>query len=411
MSVVDSLVAKRDALQQVSSPTKVQAGNPVALKPSIQQQHHQQQQEEDSFAARPPAVPPVQIASVPNQLQSKSSASMLLDVKSRTSQETTCPHRFYMMPSEFEQDGVLSIWTQKTYQELAAHPCRTMDRDEAAVLVPGIETACPVNWPNFANHRQFHLNYVFINSTAPCHETLETRLKLYWDKHDLTLATTAVPPPPETAAEASGDGQDARAVEHGGRGRGRAGKFFVVFRAGGFPYQFLQKAPFNWKQIILAHNSLAKSHTPSTLQIAYPVMPLTVPADRTIVGRDPCRKRSIFASFQGSNTYKTRKQLLAYSDMSDVVINLQDSTRPVIAVTDESQQSDYQAKYLELLYNSTFTFCVRGHNQFSFRFPEAIASGSIPIILSDNWHLPFSGAPAINYDDFTLSFPEKEVRF
>ena len=70
----------------------------------------------------------------------------------------------------------------------------------------------------------------------------------------------------------------------------------------------------------------------------------------------------------------------------------------------------YQQDYLKLLHDSVFTFVVRGHNHFSFRFPEAIASGSIPVILSDRWHLPFQGAPAVNYSDFSFVFPEAEVR-
>ena len=179
---------------------------------------------------------------------------------------------------------------------------------------------------------------------------------------------------------------------------------------------------FNRKHIILAHSSLTVNSSPETLNVAYPVMPLTIPKDRTIVGKDPCRPRPIFASFQGKKTWKTREKLLLYQDMPDVQINLAENTRFVDAVDaavegasgedgSKLQEADnsYQADYLKLLKDSVFTFVVRGHNQFSFRFPESIASGSIPIILSDRWHTPFSGAPAIDYDEWSLTFPESEV--
>lgn len=97
----------------------------------------------------------------------------------RTNSWQECPHLFYLMPDEFEQDGVMSIWSEHTYAALKKAPCRTLNFDEAAILVPGIETACPVNWPHFANHREFQRNYAFINASdnRKCHETLPERFQ------------------------------------------------------------------------------------------------------------------------------------------------------------------------------------------------------------------------------------------
>ena len=98
----------------------------------------------------------------------------------RTNSWQECPHLFYLMPDEFQQDGVMSIWSKHTYAALKKAPCRTRNFDEAAVIVPGIETACPVNWPHFANHREFQRNYVFINASdnRKCHETLPERFQM-----------------------------------------------------------------------------------------------------------------------------------------------------------------------------------------------------------------------------------------
>ena len=104
-----------------------------------------------------------------------------------------------------------------------------------------------------------------------------------------------------------------------------------MFRSGGFPVAWIENGPYN-KQIILAHSSRTVTNTAESLFVSYPVMPLTLPADPDEVGRDPCRPRPIFASFQGSRTWKTREKLLAYNELPDVRINLKENTRQVNAV-------------------------------------------------------------------------------
>jgi hypothetical protein len=46
--------------------------------------------------------------------------------------------------------------------------------------------------------------------------------------------------------------------------------------------------------------------------------------------------------------------------------------------------------YTDLLANSAYTLVPRGDCEFSYRFTEAVCSGSVPVLVSDGWVVPFS---------------------
>src|SRR5690606_25843152 len=56
---------------------------------------------------------------------------------------------------------------------------------------------------------------------------------------------------------------------------------------------------------------------------------------------------------------------------------------------------------------STFTLCPAGWARWSFRLSEAIADGSIPVILSDYYQLPFE--PWVQWSEFSLRLPEASL--
>ncbi|NBW77362.1 MAG: exostosin family protein [Sphingomonadaceae bacterium] len=49
-----------------------------------------------------------------------------------------------------------------------------------------------------------------------------------------------------------------------------------------------------------------------------------------------------------------------------------------------------ELSYHDLMARSVFTLCPAGYGRWSFRFVEALLNGSIPILLSDEYVLPFS---------------------
>jgi len=57
--------------------------------------------------------------------------------------------------------------------------------------------------------------------------------------------------------------------------------------------------------------------------------------------------------------------------------------------------------------HSVFTLCPRGIASWSFRLFEAVANGSIPVILSDSYIKPFSDC--IPWDRFSITIPESRL--
>jgi hypothetical protein len=75
---------------------------------------------------------------------------------------------------------------------------------------------------------------------------------------------------------------------------------------------------------------------------------------------------------------------------------------------ESSSQHYSQLTYEELLQRSQFAAAPRGTNLFSYRFSEALASGSIPVVHSDGWALPFSPA-VVDWTECAVVIPERRV--
>jgi len=99
--------------------------------------------------------------------------------------------------------------------------------------------------------------------------------------------------------------------------------------------------------------------------------------------------RDILLSFMGSMTQLHLPQehirggrLLEFKKQFE-------SDKIVIGSTDEVAKKLGRITYHNLMARSVFTLCPAGYGRWSFRFIEALLNGSIPILLSDGYVLPF----------------------
>ena len=60
--------------------------------------------------------------------------------------------------------------------------------------------------------------------------------------------------------------------------------------------------------------------------------------------------------------------------------------------------------YDEVMARSVFTLCPAGYGRWSFRLVEALLHGSIPVLLADDYVLPF--ADQVRWDDYAIVVPE-----
>ena len=90
------------------------------------------------------------------------------------------------------------------------------------------------------------------------------------------------------------------------------------------------------------------------------------------------QNRSIFIGFKGSlDTHSLRKQIQEALHNSAADVHILGS-------------NDDSLEYWELLSRSKFALIVRGHVSFSYRFSEVVCSGAVPVLISDDWVVPFN---------------------
>jgi hypothetical protein len=134
--------------------------------------------------------------------------------------------------------------------------------------------------------------------------------------------------------------------------------------------------------VLIADISLAQSErkvNPNT--ISMPALPI-ISARSARPGARP-----ILASFQGVNSHPVRQALYGLSDGISIIVTFVDRARHVGKLDAIEAKSDEE--YERLLARSTFAFVPRGDALFSYRLLEVMSFGCIPIILSDEWILPF----------------------
>lgn len=97
-----------------------------------------------------------------------------------------------------------------------------------------------------------------------------------------------------------------------------------------------------------------------------------------------------FANFIGSKTHPIRESVNLLNGKEGYYI---------------SYESHNIEMYCKLLYESMFTLCFRGYGINSFRCAEAIQYGSIPVMISDKFVIPWG----IDFEDFGVLIEQSDV--
>jgi hypothetical protein len=118
--------------------------------------------------------------------------------------------------------------------------------------------------------------------------------------------------------------------------------------------------------------------------ISMPALPIQVSGqDYHTEGR-----RKYLASFQGVLSHPVRAALGQFHDGDKFIIKIVEKNRHNTLKLDATA-GRADDDYRDIMENADFAFIPRGDALFSYRLLEAMSFGCIPIILSDNWVLPF----------------------
>lgn len=106
------------------------------------------------------------------------------------------------------------------------------------------------------------------------------------------------------------------------------------------------------------------------------------------------------ASFVGSNTHPIRHKLFeTYKDSENIKIFLKGWSPQV--------NLDEFHFFIQTTLKSKFCLCPRGYGLNSFRLYEAMQLGCIPVIITDNFYLPWKDE--LNWEDFSVLIYDSEI--
>lgn len=151
--------------------------------------------------------------------------------------------------------------------------------------------------------------------------------------------------------------------------------------------------------IILALESTQDLHTQDIAFFPY----LTGPIEEL---RGTVRTRDLLCSFKGALGYQELppghirgQRLLAYASM------LNSEGLHIYGPNVKEGMGTLPSR--ELMFRSTFTLAPAGYGQWSYRLMEALAAGSIPILMADSYVFPFKDQ--IDWDRYVLRLPEDSL--
>ena len=112
-------------------------------------------------------------------------------------------------------------------------------------------------------------------------------------------------------------------------------------------------------------------------------------------------KKDIFCNFVGSLTHPCRKEIFdKLCDNQDYVLHLKNKW------SNNLNQTEIDL-FENITKRSKFTLCPRGYGSTSFRLYEAMKFGSVPVYISDYFHLPYKDI--IDWNDICILIPNEAI--
>jgi hypothetical protein len=180
----------------------------------------------------------------------------------------------------------------------------------------------------------------------------------------------------------------------------KPGHIHVVFDAYGFVPVSRNHASSN--DVLIAALSFGRKVYRAGVDIAWPSLAVLSGEAKEA----NCSRPSHFlASFRGVGSSDLRKRIVSLHNPSQrMIIQV---VKPPTLLSQGSLLTKVATKQItDLLHSSEFTLIPRGQNLYSFRLIEALAAGSIPVIINDDWVLPFS--ELLDYSSFTVRIKESD---
>jgi len=186
------------------------------------------------------------------------------------------------------------------------------------------------------------------------------------------------------------------------------GKKHVVFDFTDLPNTF-----YSNKNVSVFKSAFSKQYYNPNKDVSIPQFPRYRFSKELI--KQYCGNKIILASFKGhprKGHNPIRDKLFKMNDNKELVIK-EFSNNPKdfefkLGKTMEILPSTDNDSYLNLLFKSRFSLLPRGNGcALSYRHIEAMNTGSIPVIISDDYALPFS--ESIDWDSCSIRIKESEL--
>ena len=147
-----------------------------------------------------------------------------------------------------------------------------------------------------------------------------------------------------------------------------------------------------------AHQNYFKKFQNAGIEVISQLFP---PLERIM----PAEHRDILYSFiGGSSTHGIRKKVIHLPQRPDVVIK---DRGKFFWYHKGSRALRWKNEYRDIMGRSRFALCPGGGSPFTFRLSEAIWSGAVPVLITNNTHVM---PPGIDWDRYILHVHGKDVK-